>query len=55
MGSKTPETQVRTMRAPTADAVEKPRLSALIRRQGLPLALGLTGLAAALLIALFGR
>jgi hypothetical protein len=55
MGSDTPETQARAVRAPAADAVARLRLLARPLRQGLALALGLTGLAAAVLIALFLR
>jgi len=55
MGSNTPEIQARGAPGAAADADEALRLSTQKRRQRLALALGLAGLSAAVLIALFGR
>jgi len=55
MGSNTPETHALPARVHAADTVEKLKLTTQARRQGLALAMGLTGLTAAMLIALFGR
>jgi hypothetical protein len=55
MGSSTPETPARAAGAAAADTVEKHRQTAQSRRQGLALAMGLTGLAVAVLIALYSR
>jgi hypothetical protein len=55
MGSSTPETPMRAIGAPAVDAAERLRRSAQNRRQGVALAIGLAGLAAAVLIALYSR
>ena len=55
MGAETIEAQPRAVLPPAADGVDALRVSAQNRRQSLALAMGAAGLAAALLIALFGR
>jgi hypothetical protein len=55
MGSGTSDMPARTLRARAADAYKARRASPRNRSHGLALALGLTGLAASVLIALFGR
>ena len=55
MGSDTSETQARTSPTPDTGVYEAHQVSAQNRSRSLSLALGLTGLAAAMLIALFGR